>query len=91
MKRQGDIYLERLTKASLKKDPLTMAIITYQAFRDSDMARILNDIDKASYDAEAWDSIVRMAHILEKLGWEEDQIQEFLKKSKELAGIDDEK
>jgi len=87
MRKQGDIYLQRLTKASLKRDPLSMAIITYQAFRDSDTARLLNDIDKNGYDAEAWNAIVHMTEILKKLGWEEDGVKEFIEKSKELAGL----
>jgi hypothetical protein len=89
MKNIMDTYLQRLTKASLKREPLPMAIITYQAFRDSDAARELKDSgNKEAYDFEVLDSIIRMADILEKLDWEEYEIKEFLVKSKELAGLE---
>jgi hypothetical protein len=92
MKKQKDTYLDRLTKASLKRDPLPMAVITYQAFRDSDAAMILKEADnQMNYDAEAWGAIVKMAKILEQVGWENDQVKKFIEKSKELAGIDNEK
>ncbi len=88
MKNIADTYLKRLTKATLKKEPLPMAIIAYQAFRDSDTARLSKVINKKNYDAAALDSINRMAEILVKLGWEDDGVKEFLVKSKELAGLE---
>ena len=88
MKNIADTYLQRPTKASLKREPMPMAVITYQAFRDSDTARAAKDFNKEAYDAEAWDSIVRMAVILKKFEWEEYQIEEFITLSRELAGLE---
>ena len=89
MQDQIETYLERLTKASIKREPLPMAVITYQAFRDSDIARELKDVStKEKYDTAAWDAVIRMSNILKAVGWEEDEIEKFLEHSKELAGIE---
>lgn len=88
MKKQSDTYLDRLTKASVKRDPLQMAVITYQAYRDSDSATELKEAgNKMNYNAECWEATLHMAFILEKVGWEDNEITEFLQKSKELLGI----
>ncbi len=89
MKNIINTYLHRLTKASLKRDPLPMAVIAYQAYRDSDAARELKEAgNKMNYNAEAWKAIIKMAKILEKVGWEADGVKKFIEKSKELAGIE---
>jgi len=82
-------YLKKLTIAAKEKNPLKMAVISYNAYRDSPLAMAVQKIDKPAYDGYALDAINRMADILgEKMDWEEELVKEFLIKSKELAGLE---
>ena len=74
--------------ASEEQNPLKMAVISYNAYRDSPLAANVHKIDKKAYDAYALDAILRMAKILERMKWDPENIKEFLVKSKELAGIE---
>lgn len=78
-------------KASQEQNPLKMAVIAYGCYRDPPSAISLQKVDRPSYDAYALDAINRMVSVLRKLKWEEENIEKFLIKSKELAGIDNEK
>jgi len=87
MTKHGDIYLERLIKTVSEKNPLAVAIVAYQAFRDSPLAKDLKKIDKKSYESAAIEAIMSMAIILDRLGWEMFEIEKFTAHSKELAGV----
>jgi len=87
MQNKTEEYLNKLMAASKEKNPLKMAIIAYHAFRDSPVF-MLSEIPKGEYNILALDAIIRMAHILQEIEWEEDKIKEFLIKSKELAGLE---
>lgn len=89
MGRTADVYLERLKKAEAGGDPLSMAVVVYQAFRDSPQAQRLKDNGiKMNYDAAAWESIIDMAGILERRKWDDEKVKKFIEHSKELAGIE---
>lgn len=86
---QAENYLQKLTTAAAEKNPLKMAVISYNAFRDSPLAIIVKENHREEYDALALDAIERMAIILgEKMDWEEELVEEFLLKSKELADLE---
>jgi len=87
MAKHGDMYLKRLMKTVSQKNPLAVAIVAYQAFRDSPLAKDLKKIDKKSYDSAVIEAIMSMAIILDRLGWEMSEIEKFTVHSKELAGI----
>lgn len=85
----ADKYLKKLQNAVATGNPLAIAIVAYQAFRDSPRAEHLKDNDiKMNYDAAAWEAIVDMARILERLQWEDEKVKKFIEHSKELAGIE---
>ena len=87
MNDHGDMFLEKLMQAVPEGNPLKVAVIAYQAFRESPLAMDLKD-DKVKYDDAAIQAIMSMAIILDKLGWDMPEIEEFTKRSKELAGIE---
>ena len=83
-------YMGPLLEASIKRNPLKMAIVTYNAYRDVGRAREMQINLPKKFKIYAQNAIDRMVISLRKMGWEEKEIKEFLIKSKELAGIDNE-
>jgi hypothetical protein len=86
MEDHGDMYLERLMKTVAEKNPLAVAVVAYQAFRESPAADELRD-NKAKYDDLASKAIMSMGIILDNVGWDISKIEEFVIRSKELAGL----
>ncbi len=87
MIKKGYEYLDKLSKAVKEGDPLKMAVITYHAFRESPLAIELKKLDKKTYDEMALSSIASMIGILERAGWESDDIEKFSEHCKKLSGL----
>lgn len=87
MIKKGHEYLEKLLKAAKEGDPLKMAVITYHTLRESPLAIELKMLNKKEYDETDLSSIASMTGILQRSGWESDDIEKFSEHCKELMGL----